>query len=628
MLHNNKNSSSSHKNNNNVSPQALRLLEWAASHHEQRRKKQIEGVLWILRHRNEIRGRHTRRRHSAPIRKQICLPALLSNDDEEDYIIKSNNKIRGIAETVRAGRNNINSTFITKSSYEDGYLSNSPTTTGCGGVSSCASPVSAEEAASSDVFGNRWYMRTTSIRRRYTGLPSDWDAAFKKRTADVRARFGRRRSFTERAIAQAEHQCQQFAFLSERQALQRSSCRSVSYRRSVSEASLNQVHAALERIAPGVSSCPRVSRHSDRYKAVEVWPESVTGLLTGEQLVVDRVLLMSQVPTGVALLRGRDGSPLTLQAAGVALARPDKKVGEDSFFVCEESCALGVADGVGEWADFGCNAKLFAEELMIGATKAAQSLQRNNKDLNKRPSAKALQCIIDAYSSTRSYGSSTCLVGVLDGAKWQLGLANLGDSTALVLRREAGDLKVFMTLRRTRSQQHFFNCPYQLSKFPEPGDTSRLEKQGLGGLAKILNGLDSRVESDTPEMADLYDIKVQPGDLVILGTDGIFDNLFDQEISGLVSLAISPAEAAILDPLLKSAKTSIPCHPNAVVPPNLYPTTATSAKNVAKALAAAAFHRSQDPRARTPFGRQSKRAGTFLTGGKLDDITVVAAWVV
>lgn len=625
-----------------ISPQALRLLEWAAE--QPKRKKQIEGILWILRHRNEIRRRHTRRRTT------IRLPSLIKGVagpagepvETDEPSVPARSEPAAACETVRVSKRL--QQRQQQPQDEDYYYCcyNSPTTTTCISSSSCASPLFSEEGGTTDVFGSSWYMRTTHIRRRYTGLPSDWDSAFQKRIADVRARFGRRRSFSERAIAQAEHQCQQFAFLNERQA------RSSSYRRTVSEASLSQVHIAIEKNIPlgrvglgstglgsvGLGSAGLGSAGRTRAGPIglgraglgpEVWPESVTGLLTGQQLVIDRLLLMSQIPTGVALLRGRgDGSPLTLQAAGIALPRPDKKIGEDSFFVCEESCALGVADGVGEWADFGCNAKLFAEELMTGATEASKNL---TKDDQKNPSAKALQCIIDAYSNTQSYGSSTCLVGVLDGAKWQLGLANLGDSTALVLRREAGHLKVFMTLRRTRSQQHFFNCPYQLSKFPKSSDVSRLEKQGLTGLAKIINEIDA-LESDTPEMADLYDIKVQPGDLVILGTDGIFDNLFDQEISGLVSLAISPSEAAILDPLLRNAKTAIPCHPNAVVPPNMFPTSATSAKNVAKALAAAAFHRSQDPRARTPFGRQSKRAGTFLTGGKLDDITVVAAWVV
>ncbi|MED6201361.1 hypothetical protein PIB30_094190 [Stylosanthes scabra] len=41
---------------------------------------------------------------------------------------------------------------------------------------------------------------------------------------------------------------------------------------------------------------------------------------------------------------------------------PDKEEtgGEDAHFICKEEQAIGVADGVGGWADLGVNAGLFA----------------------------------------------------------------------------------------------------------------------------------------------------------------------------------------------------------------------------------------------------------------------------
>lgn len=39
---------------------------------------------------------------------------------------------------------------------------------------------------------------------------------------------------------------------------------------------------------------------------------------------------------------------------------------------------------------------------------------------------------------------------------------------------------------------------------------------------------------DTPEDSDLYQLRVREGDLLILGTDGVFDNLFEEEILHLV----------------------------------------------------------------------------------------------
>ena len=39
---------------------------------------------------------------------------------------------------------------------------------------------------------------------------------------------------------------------------------------------------------------------------------------------------------------------------------------------------------------------------------------------------------------------------------------------------------------------------------------------------------------DSPEDSDNYHLRVREGDLLILGTDGVFDNLFEDEILQIV----------------------------------------------------------------------------------------------
>ena len=62
-----------------------------------------------------------------------------------------------------------------------------------------------------------------------------------------------------------------------------------------------------------------------------------------------------------------------------------------------------------------------------------------------------------------------------------------------------------------QAQQHSFNCPYQLAsptKWPE---------------------------ADKPEDADVYEIELLPGDIVILGSDGLFDNMWNYELEAIVA---------------------------------------------------------------------------------------------
>ena len=78
--------------------------------------------------------------------------------------------------------------------------------------------------------------------------------------------------------------------------------------------------------------------------------------------------------------------------------------------------------------------------------------------------------------------------------------ANIGDSGLLVVR----DGRV---VHRSSEQQHYFNTPYQLSLPP--------------------TDMESDVLADLPEAADRYEFNVEDGDVIILATDGIFDNVPD-----------------------------------------------------------------------------------------------------
>jgi protein phosphatase PTC7 len=108
-------------------------------------------------------------------------------------------------------------------------------------------------------------------------------------------------------------------------------------------------------------------------------------------------------------------------------------------------------------------------------------------------------------------GSSTATVVALNADTGQLSAANLGDSTFLVVRQG----RVVYT---QPSQQYYFNCPKQLAKMPkrwrEPGSIE-----------------------DSPSDADLvHDMQLQDGDLVLVATDGIIDNLFKEDIEKILEI--------------------------------------------------------------------------------------------
>ncbi len=126
------------------------------------------------------------------------------------------------------------------------------------------------------------------------------------------------------------------------------------------------------------------------------------------------------------------------------LAHPEKNTGEDAFFV-EGNCA-GVFDGVsGAYESRGVDPRLFSQTL-------AALTQANVRAYGG--AGGVVKAAIDAAAANTIIGASTACVLGMDEFGRVFGI-NLGDSGARIIR--SGKM-VF----RTKEQQHFFNCPYQL----------------------------------------------------------------------------------------------------------------------------------------------------------------------
>lgn len=126
-------------------------------------------------------------------------------------------------------------------------------------------------------------------------------------------------------------------------------------------------------------------------------------------------------------------------------------------------------------------------------------------------------------------GSSTICIATLDKKLNQLSYSNIGDGGLMVVRRidsntagymrertlpkhlQTTDLKIaYLSQQQLRS----FNLPYQL---------------GFSDIANTPNNFES------PSDADTASIPVMPGDVIVLATDGLFDNIDLNEIVQEVS---------------------------------------------------------------------------------------------
>jgi len=265
--------------------------------------------------------------------------------------------------------------------------------------------------------------------------------------------------------------------------------------------------------------------------------------------------------------------------------------GEDSFFACTSGSAVGIADGVSEWGwRFGMNPRHFADALMDGTRNAAEQMRSEGLALPAQQHAQRALAAGFASVCGPIYGSATAIVATLDASGSQLGVANLGDSGLRQLRRST-DASCWGVVGRTGEQLHEFNRPFQLTRIPTQADFPRLLAEGKKALVQAVKRC-PKVKLDLPDSAELYSFELQEGDLIVLGSDGLFDNLHDSEICALVDREQVSADV----------------------------------QSLAASIAQEACRRSSDSTAETPFCQAAERAGHHgCRGGLVDDITVLVA---
>ncbi|XP_026190058.1 uncharacterized protein LOC34619932 [Cyclospora cayetanensis] len=290
---------------------------------------------------------------------------------------------------------------------------------------------------------------------------------------------------------------------------------------------------------------------------------------------------------------------------------------------------LGIADGVSTVEDEGLDPSWLPKELLQHCLAECKSRLKNEALFDAEAEDLLSTCDIDLASAKfplfviskasalcTTYGSTTCVLAILDDQKlWSV---NIGDSQLIVARRtdvapkpypcpqdfsystchdararipNLEDYGGYQIVYRTVPQQHFFNCPYQFTRMPDTDCSG-------GAIVRKM-----------AQTAEVGSVQVLPGDIVILGTDGLFDNLFDDDVLDILNRLCWPESQ-----------------------PGKPPTTCPAV--LVKALLDTAVKAGQQPPGVswpvvTPFSKAAfDEVGRRLVGGKPDDITAVVAYIV
>ncbi|KAJ5068573.1 protein phosphatase ptc7 [Anaeramoeba ignava] len=322
---------------------------------------------------------------------------------------------------------------------------------------------------------------------------------------------------------------------------------------------------------------------------------------------------------------------LYFEARGCSIGHPNKKNGgEDSFFISKFS--IGVADGVGGWSRVkGGDPGRYARELMRYSKESIESSQNNPIDVLQYAYQKTDKSIL---------GSSTAVIGILSSncfsnpqkiknsrniksnsntqksnqrKKAFFIAANLGDSGFKVIRNK----KIILS---SIEQTHGFNFPFQIGKN----------------------------SSDKPSDADLYEIEVEKDDIIIMATDGIFDNIFEREIlEKIIEYQKESNQKELNQKELNQKELNQKESNQKELNQNQFSSNQKElnqkelnqkelnqkelnqkefwGEKLSKDLANLAIEYGKNPNYISPFSVNALRNGYFYKGGKLDDSTIIIA---
>jgi protein phosphatase PTC7 len=366
--------------------------------------------------------------------------------------------------------------------------------------------------------------------------------------------------------------------------------------------------------------------------------------------------------------------PLSFISSATNLVSPEKvkrnklKKSEDAFFTSRYS--LGVADGVGGFEDIGIDSGEFSRNYMenvkqLGEDKFAhieshiytESIDGKDNALDAKNSSETHSLLVlepkqlmsDAFYQVKSQGGSTSVITTLS-VDHLLRIYNFGDSGALIIRPHkpaSGGVpysslsieessKLNTLLFKSNDIVHaIFNMPYQ--------------------IGMVNDRYDGEVE-----LGDQYTFAIQPNDLVLLVSDGVLDNLYGQDIlqcvskfdlslvfkySNIIKYKLLQEEKFLKQKLYEEngGKGKLIFSHNSSEFPVLSDSGVEvtdfeleelekSLQSLLLSLSASVAMKAQtvslNANANTPWNDYCKLYGAPFTGGKVDDICVVAAAVV
>jgi len=229
--------------------------------------------------------------------------------------------------------------------------------------------------------------------------------------------------------------------------------------------------------------------------------------------------------------------PLCFSARAYQQTHPAKvRMGyKDADATLTSPMLLGVCDGVSQLEEFNMDPSLLPNELLRTCEELAMVQLMPDQPVNPQDAYRGpISLLKEAYEASESFGSTTVLLAALDNGTRihgklhpMIAVLSIGDCELLMLRRTNGRQSELEAVFHTEMQRIDYNVQTPLQ------------------LARV----DGRIDEDFDESIALeviekgsavHCVSAYEGDILILGSDGVFDNLFLDEIVEICNEILQP----------------------------------------------------------------------------------------
>jgi len=232
--------------------------------------------------------------------------------------------------------------------------------------------------------------------------------------------------------------------------------------------------------------------------------------------------------------------PLCFNARGYQKTHPVKarKGVKDADARLESPMILGVADGVSQIEEFGIDASMLPNELLKHCQELGMSqLIPDSGEEFEGSYQGPIPLVREAFESTTCLGSTTLVLAVLDNSTKihgklhpMIAVISIGDCELLILRRLHGRNSALQAVFHTEMQRidGHFQTPLQLARVDD-----RIDPDFHDGITIEVIEKGSAVHC----------VSAYEGDIIVMGSDGVFDNLFLDEVADLCNAVLPPGKA-------------------------------------------------------------------------------------